>query len=74
MMEKLISEAIYQNDGAPYPQPVVGFYCYMESIIEGNDTRVVVSMECKEGKRDFSTFFQFSKIYITKLLNKHFHN
>lgn len=73
LMEKLISEAIYQNDRAPLPRPVVGFYCYMESLLQENDTKVIVSMECKEGHRDFNTFFQFFKVYVTKLLTKYMH-
>ena len=73
MMEKLISETIYQNDRAPLPKPVVGFYCYMESVVEESNTKVIVTMECKEGQRDFSTFFQFYKMFATKLLTKTMH-
>jgi len=41
-MEQLISETIYQNDGAPLRQPVVGFYCYIWSVLEGNDAKVTL--------------------------------
>ncbi|XP_053373907.1 speckle targeted PIP5K1A-regulated poly(A) polymerase-like isoform X2 [Mercenaria mercenaria] len=71
-MEKLISSAIWQNDRAPLAHPVVGFYCYMESVMEGNDTKVRVEMDCKEGSRDFNTFFQFSKMYLYRMIEKYF--
>ncbi|KAL4222247.1 Speckle targeted PIP5K1A-regulated poly(A) polymerase [Mactra antiquata] len=71
-MEKLISNAIYQNDRAPLPKPVVGFYCYMESVLDGNETKVMVQMDCKEGSRDFNTFFQFTKMYLLRMMEKHF--
>ena len=72
VMEKLISQAIYQNDNAPLARPVVGFYCYMDSCIEGTSTKLVVSMECKEGQRDFNTFFQFIKMYLDKMMKKYY--
>ena len=71
-MEKLISETIYQNDGAPLRRPVVGFYCRMESSIQGSDTKVIVTMECKEGGRDWNTFYQFNKMYLYKMIEKYF--
>ncbi|XP_060558381.1 speckle targeted PIP5K1A-regulated poly(A) polymerase-like [Ruditapes philippinarum] len=71
-MEKLISNAIWQNDRAPLAHPVVGFYCYMQSVIDGNATSVRVEMDCKEGSRDFNTFFQFTKMYLYKMIEKYF--
>lgn len=71
-MEKLISSAIWQNENAPKRRPVVGFYCYLESVLEGTDTRVRITMENKEGAKDFNTFFQFTKMFLYKMVEKHF--
>lgn len=71
-MEKLISEAIFQNDGAPLPEPVVGFYCTMESEINEKDTKVRVAMEPTEGFKEFGCFFQFHKMYLYRMIEKHF--
>ena len=71
-MEKLISNAIFQNDGAPLPQPIVGFYCLMESEIADKDTLVRISMEPTEGHKEFGCFFQFTKMYLLKMIDKYF--
>ena len=71
-MEKLISEAIFQNDGAPLPEPVVGFYCTMESDIGDKDTKLRVAMEPTEGHKEFGCFFQFHKMYLYRMIEKYF--
>lgn len=71
-MEKLISKAIYQNDGAPLAEPVVGFYCTFESDVGEKETKLKVAMEPTEGHKEFGCFFQFHKMYLYKMIEKHF--